>query len=304
MSAKKAAIAPASKKKVFKKDAAKPKPKAAVPVKPAKAKLAKNKAPAKKSVKKDASKVLSKAPKKKPHLGRTVALARPGDPLKPRRRKFVEHYARTLNGTQSVLKAGYNTDKNGAAVMASVLLRNVKVKKAIEERLSQTVIGPDEVSARLSRIARADFGVFLKYDDSPLADGSPELDLNSPQARENSVLIKDYKTEVIEKIVSNGDDGEESMLRITKTSIKLHDASPALIYYDKKYVSIASGLPLDNGAHDSNAVTINGNVVVGADAAAGFLAKVLNVDPEQIPRTPEALMEGIKNDNGKDTAGN
>ena len=51
---------------------------------------------------------------------------------------FIQYYMISLNATSSYKKAGYITKNDDvAAVMASRLLRNDKVKNAIEQRLAQ-----------------------------------------------------------------------------------------------------------------------------------------------------------------------
>ena len=57
--------------------------------------------------------------------------------LNPRQRAFADHYLATGNATQSYISAGYKATEEGAAVRASELLRNVKVREYIAERQSQ-----------------------------------------------------------------------------------------------------------------------------------------------------------------------
>lgn len=80
--------------------------------------------------------------------------------LAAKQRRFVDAYFEYgFNGTQAVIEAGYS--ENGAAVQATRLLRNAKVKAAISERLDEAAMPANEVLARLADIARSDIGDLL-----------------------------------------------------------------------------------------------------------------------------------------------
>ena len=52
--------------------------------------------------------------------------------LNPRQEKFISEYLKTLNVTQSAIKAGYSP--HTASVQGSRLLKNEKVAKYIDEQ--------------------------------------------------------------------------------------------------------------------------------------------------------------------------
>jgi len=74
--------------------------------------------------------------------------------LKAEHQKFVRHYAKTGNGTQSAIEAGYSP--KSASVQGSVLIRREDIKAAIAaERIVQsgTQWGDEEVLAVLRKEA-------------------------------------------------------------------------------------------------------------------------------------------------------
>lgn len=81
--------------------------------------------------------------------------------LTAKQRKFVAEYVKTGNATQSYLNAGYkvNSEKSANAA-ASQILRNIKVKKAINEKMaeieSHKIMGAVEYLQTLTAIARGE----------------------------------------------------------------------------------------------------------------------------------------------------
>ena len=57
--------------------------------------------------------------------------------LNPRQEKFISEYLKTLNVTQSAIKAGYSP--HTASVQGSRLLKNEKVAKYIEEQRKKVI---------------------------------------------------------------------------------------------------------------------------------------------------------------------
>lgn len=81
--------------------------------------------------------------------------------LRGKQQRFVDEYLIDRNGAQAYLRAGYKAKNEGvAAVMASRLLRNDNVKKAIEageaELAERNKITQDKVLKRLWEMAQAD----------------------------------------------------------------------------------------------------------------------------------------------------
>jgi phage terminase small subunit len=80
--------------------------------------------------------------------------------LSNKRRAFVEEYLRDFNATQAALRAGYSS--RTAYSQGQRLLKNVEIKAAIDERLSELKLSADEVLIGLTEQARANIGVFFK----------------------------------------------------------------------------------------------------------------------------------------------
>lgn len=78
--------------------------------------------------------------------------------LDPRHQRFVKEYLVDLNGTQAAIRAGYSA--NSAAEQASDLIRNSKIKAAIEEGQrklqAKLEINAERVVQKLAQIATAD----------------------------------------------------------------------------------------------------------------------------------------------------
>lgn len=79
--------------------------------------------------------------------------------LTEKQKAFCDYYIETLNATESYKRAGYKVKSEDAANAASSrLLRNVKVRKYIEERMkqkeSERIASQDEVLEFLTRVMR------------------------------------------------------------------------------------------------------------------------------------------------------
>jgi hypothetical protein len=66
-------------------------------------------------------------------------------------RRFVDRYSETFNATRSAEDAGYS--KKTAASQGSRLLRNVKIRAAIERRLAEVAMSSNEALVRLKKLA-------------------------------------------------------------------------------------------------------------------------------------------------------
>lgn len=77
--------------------------------------------------------------------------------MSSRPRKFAAEYVRNgFNGVQAAISAGYTSNYNAACVQASVLLRNPKVAKSVEDHIKSAGMSAVEVLQRLTDIARTD----------------------------------------------------------------------------------------------------------------------------------------------------
>lgn len=88
--------------------------------------------------------------------------------LRGRQQRFVNEYLIDRNGARAYIRAGYKVKNEGvAAVMASRLLRDDKVKKAIEageaELAERNKITQDKVLNRLWEMATADPNELTRY---------------------------------------------------------------------------------------------------------------------------------------------
>lgn len=202
----------------------------------------------------------------------TVSIAQTGDGLNPRQRLFVEHYCRSLNATQAARKAGYTGEYFTLANIGYQNLKKVEIANAISQRLSKTVMGPDELSARLAKIARGSFSPFLHSDPDRVKGEAPKIDLGSEAAEEHVDLIRDLKTKTFTKISSEGDGGEESATEIVEIDVKLHDPMRAMEILAKLHGNAEPPPPA------AQPVVVN----VGNDAV-GVLGQLLGVNPEKLP---------------------
>lgn len=126
--------------------------------------------------------------------------------LNPRQNSFVNYYLELEgNGTQAAKLAGYGGSDEVLAIVASKLLRSVKVREEIQRRLGNHIASSEEVLERLTSHARADLGKVLEPDGS--------LDFHAAKLRGQTKLLKKVKY-----------DKETGKL----TEIELYDAQAAL----------------------------------------------------------------------------
>lgn len=125
---------------------------------------------------------VSKAPAADPAPVETTT-----DDLSPQQIAFIDAYFRLkFNGTQSAIEAGYA--ESSAAVQASRLLRNDKVRAEIQRRLDGLRLGSGETFALMSEIAQGTMADFLSVD----ARGW-RIDLNKAQKAGKLHLVKKIK---------------------------------------------------------------------------------------------------------------
>lgn len=139
--------------------------------------------------------------------------------LTNKQKAFIEHYLESWNATRAAEKAGYGGDDNALAAAGSRLLRNVKIRSRIQERLNTKAMSADEVLARLSEHARGDIGDLLRP--------SGIIDLEGAKERGLTHMIKS--------------------LNWTQHGLKveLYDAQAALVHLGK-----AHGLFVDRTRHE------------------------------------------------------
>lgn len=136
-----------------------------------------------------------------------------------RERLFVDQYfVCNMNGTEAAAQSGYEGSREVLGVTAHRLLKNAKIRAAIQARLAEYRLSADEVLARLSLIAQGD------VDD--LMDEHGHIDIHKARRLGKTYLIKKYK--VTRRTF--GSDGE-----VETTEVELHDPQSALVNLGKYY---------------------------------------------------------------------
>jgi hypothetical protein len=102
-----------------------------------------------------------------------------------RQAKFVEHFIKTQNATESVAYAYGYEDRNVCASSGAKLLRLGKIKEAIQQRMGLHIASSDEVLRRLTIHARGDLTDVLEPDGS--------FNLRKARKRGASQLLKKMK---------------------------------------------------------------------------------------------------------------
>ena len=90
--------------------------------------------------------------------------------LTPMMKRFVQEYIKDLNGKAAYIRAGYKARGNSAEASASALLRNPKVKAAVQKemdkRAERTHVDQDRVVLELARIAFSNLSQFCTWGPS------------------------------------------------------------------------------------------------------------------------------------------
>lgn len=129
---------------------------------------------------------------------------------------FVEFYLGQANGngSKAARLAGYKHPE----VAASKLLRLVKVKARVEQRVASAAMPANEVLARLSEHAAADLSDFMTIDSF----GQPRIDLTLAKKAKRTRVLKKLKTKTRTIRTDDGDEVE------VQTEIELHNPQFAL----------------------------------------------------------------------------
>jgi len=133
--------------------------------------------------------------------------------LTPKQARFVEEYLIDLNGKQAAVRAGYAA--KAAEVQASRLLRNAKVRVALEDamlaRSKRTAVNADRVLTEFARLAFANMRDYWP-------PGGETIDLHR--------LDQDRAAAVAEITINETVDPAGVLHR--RTRLKLHDKKGAL----------------------------------------------------------------------------
>lgn len=133
---------------------------------------------------------------------------------------FIEAYLECMNGTQAYQIANPEADTNTAAVSASRLLRNDKIKAYLEARFKELTMGKHEVIKRLRDIANASLFPFVKVED----DGHVYFNFADPEAKKHLYLVRKLKSKKQDQYnEKTGQSNSEKWIEV-----ELHDAMKAL----------------------------------------------------------------------------
>lgn len=89
----------------------------------------------------------------------TPETAQPQLKLTDKQKRFIDEYCVDWNGTQAAIRAGYSA--SSAAAEASRLLRNVKVRQAIDARLTELSLSAGQTTKLISDIAQTRLNDFI-----------------------------------------------------------------------------------------------------------------------------------------------
>lgn len=136
--------------------------------------------------------------------------------LTAKQRRFVQAYARLLNGTRAAIEAGY--PPRGARVAACRMLTNANIRAEIDELIEMP---PDEVKARMSDIARGDIADLIEID---AADNIRFRLSENGQPNPKTKLIRKITRRTTRTVSPRGGETET-----TAVEIELYPADAALV---------------------------------------------------------------------------
>lgn len=136
--------------------------------------------------------------------------------LTPKQYRFVQAYARLLNGSKAAIEAGYAP--RSARITASQLLTNPNIRAAVDELIEMPA---DEVKARVADIARGDIADLLDITPTSYSLRLMEDGKVNPKTK----LIRKIKQKVT-TILGKSESAEDR--EIVETEIELYSALEAL----------------------------------------------------------------------------
>lgn len=145
-----------------------------------------------------------------------------------KQRQFVDHYILCMNGTEAARRAGYDGNEATLAVVASQNLRNHKILRELDRRLSDYTMQANELLVHLTDIARGDIGDVL--------NSMGGIDPLEAKRRGKSHLIKRYKTKTV-----TGDDEE-----IFEAEVEMYDRLDALKTLAKFHSLLVDRIKIDD----------------------------------------------------------
>jgi len=134
-------------------------------------------------------------------------------------RRFLLEYlaAEKPNASRAAEKSGYSNPRQAG----SRLLKNPKIREAIDEFFYAQEMSAREVIARLSDHARGSLGDFLEIGD----DYEPTLNLGKAKREGKLHLLKKYKQKKVTYINKDGEETDTEWVEV-----ELHDPQAALVH--------------------------------------------------------------------------
>lgn len=129
--------------------------------------------------------------------------------LMPREALFVSYYLQSLNGTQAAKRAGY---VGNVPMHAVRLMREPRIKSAIEKGYRELAPSPHEVLARITAQARATIADVFDIDDR----GYPVLNLKKAEEAGKLGLIRSLKWDNENRPVVEMCDSQAALLHLAK----------------------------------------------------------------------------------------
>jgi phage terminase small subunit len=128
--------------------------------------------------------------------------------LTTKQQRFVEEYCVDWNGTQAAIRAGYA--EQSAAAEASRLLRNVKVRAAIDQRLQELSLSAGQVTKHISDIAQTRLNDFLTVQEVEEQTRVPQpLGETIALLRKEIAFDEEYATRAADLLKLAGEDREK-----------------------------------------------------------------------------------------------
>ena len=160
--------------------------------------------------------------------------------LTNKQKMFIVEYTVDFNATQAAIRAGYS--EKTAHAIGQENLRKPIIEQAIKDRVSELIMGPDEVALKLGEQARLDIGDYVKY--YSVKDGFIRFDLAQCKRDGKSHLIKKLK------VTALGDEVEfYDKLQAQQLAGKIHG-----IFSDRTIVSGDKDEPIEiKISYNSNA---------------------------------------------------
>lgn len=187
-----------------------------------------------------------------------------------RQQVFVDEYLKCWKAAEAARRAGYSA--RTAYSMGPRLLKNVEVRRAIDNRLTNIHMGADEVLKLLADQARGDMADLMAF-----STVSQELDLVEIDPKTGEVkpkpqtkLIKKLKQRTITYLAKgkSDEDREENILEI-----ELYDAQAALALIGKHHKLFAERI--EHSGEDGGPIQVE-DVTLTDEQRVTELAKLLD----------------------------